>query len=103
LTTFSKVYSETWEQKADQENLKNVQYGKTRSRFKVVEKKDMAAKQNRAIRKKSCTLHWNSKKDALRLSQELTRFHPWEDQWHEKVKLSERVSLENRAPQGHDT
>jgi hypothetical protein len=71
LTAFSQVYSKNWEQKAEQKDLS----GQERSTLKVIDKKNRFVKEISIIKKKSSSLHWDNRKDALRSSQELARLH----------------------------
>jgi hypothetical protein len=70
LVAFSQTYSENQEQKAEWK----VQSGQKRSQLQVVE--DVVAKEISAHRKKPSTLHWDHRKESLRVCQELTRPHP---------------------------
>jgi hypothetical protein len=48
LTAFSQIYRENWEQNAEKEDLKNVQFGQERCMHKVLDKEGMVVEEIRA-------------------------------------------------------
>jgi hypothetical protein len=44
LAAFYQIYNENWEQKAEQKDLKNMQFVQKRSTFKVGAKEDMLSR-----------------------------------------------------------
>jgi hypothetical protein len=44
LTALSQVYGDNWEQKAEQKDLKNIQFGQKREAFKAADKEGVVAK-----------------------------------------------------------
>jgi hypothetical protein len=83
-------------QKAEQKNLKNVQFGQKRSVFKAGDERGMLVKDIRVTKKK--ITYQDNRKDTLRASQELARPHPWQVKGYERVNSLERLSLEKRTP-----
>jgi hypothetical protein len=87
--------------KTKQKNLKNMQFGQKRSKWKVVNQLGVGVKKLSVIKRKPSTLNWSNRKDALRASQELTRPHPWQAPGYKIIKSFERLSLEKTEHLGH--
>jgi hypothetical protein len=64
--------------------------------MKVVDKEGVVIKEISTTKKKPDTLHRDSRKGALKTSQELTRSHTRQAKGYERVNLFERLSLEKR-------
>jgi hypothetical protein len=76
LSTFSQVYSEHCEQKAEWEALKNMQFAQRSSKCEDAAKESVIAEEMTAIRGKPNTLHRGSRKDTFRPSQGLVGPNP---------------------------
>jgi hypothetical protein len=101
MAAFSQVYSENWEKKAEQKDLKNLQCGQ-KCLCKDGAKKGIVSERISTIKKKLNTFHQDNRKDVLRASQELARPYPSQAEWGKSVTSFESLSLVKKV-QEHQT
>jgi hypothetical protein len=82
---------------AELKGLKHLQFAQKKSPCKIGAKKGVALEEISANKKKPNSLHWDNRKDTLRVSQEWARPHAFQRSGYKIVNTFERLSLEKKA------
>jgi hypothetical protein len=92
LGAVSQICNENWKQKAEHEDLENLQFVQKRSMCKVPAKECEIAEEISTTKMKLSTLYWGKENDALRISQKSAK-PTFQSKSCKSVKCFQRLSL----------